>query len=116
MARASSRAVDRRLAAEMSCEGLQPQVPHLVPHQTPSQPGSVDRVIAQGRVAVKRGCCIEERHVEADVVPDDDRVTDEFEEGGKSSGDVGRLDHHRLGDAGQDRDQRRYGRPGSTSV
>ena len=99
-------------AAEMGSEGLQPHIPHLLSDQPPSQPGGVDGVVAQRRIAVQSRRRVEKRDVEANVVTHDYRVADELEEGGESSADIGCLDHHRLGDAGQDRDQRRDGKPG----
>ena len=47
---------------------------------------------------------VEERQIEPDVMADDHRIADEFQESRKRFLDSGRLDHHRLGDSGQDGD------------
>ncbi len=94
-------------------QGGKREVPHFASYQAAGQPHRVDhpagqRLGACQRVVESASGGVEKREVEADVVPDEDRVVAKLEEGRKDGLDPGRLTNHRFGDAGQDRDEGRY--------
>ena len=99
--------------AEAFGQRAEPAVGDLVADETPGQGGGVDRRVVEQRPPRSFECGLEEPDVEADVVPHDDRVADELEQRWQHRLDAGRAHHHRLGDAGEDRDG---GRDGATGV
>ena len=80
---------------------------YLVANETARERDGVDAPIGQARVPVRDEGRVEERAVEPDVVPDDDRVARELQERGEHFGDARCRQHHRLGDARQHGDERR---------
>ena len=93
--------------AEMLRERVQPEVRHFVADEPARDRDGVDPPVRHAVVAVRDERGVEERAVEADVVPDDHRVARELEECGEHLGDARRGQQHRLGDPGQHRDHRR---------
>jgi hypothetical protein len=61
-------------------ERAEPTVRHLVAHQPPRQCHRVDAAVDQPGSSVTDERSVEEGHVEAHVVADDDRIADELEE------------------------------------
>jgi hypothetical protein len=103
-------AVDRRgRCPQVPGQGAEAQVGDLVAHETAGEPQRVDAAVRQPRVAALDQGGVEEGDVEAHVVADEDRRADELEERRQHLGDRWRRQHHRLGDAGEHRDQRRDG-------
>ena len=93
-------------SAEQPCQRAELAVGRLVlADQLSGQVGCVDD--AEGRPAVtgERGGGLEERDVEGRVVGDQHAVAGELEKGRKHAVDPGRVGHHLVGDAGQDRDE-----------
>src|SRR5688572_16075315 len=68
---------------------------------------AVSRTSKRGRVVVLGGEVLEEAHVERRVVGDQDAAGRELEEGGQGRLDRRRVAHHRVGDAGEHRDEGR---------
>ena len=95
------------LGAEVRGERVQPQVRHVVAHEPAREPDRVDAAVREAADSRGDERGVEEPAVEADVVPDDHRVADELEERRQQLVDLRRGRHHRLGDAGEHRDQRR---------
>ena len=93
-------------ASKVCRQSLQLEVSNVGPNQSSRQGGGVDSLILELSVAESDGRRIEERHVESDVVADDDRIADEFEERGEDRLDSGGIEDHGLGDAGEDGDRR----------
>ncbi len=73
----------------------------------------VEALVSEQRAAVSVDGGLEERVVEAHVVADDDRTTDEFEERGQHCIDRRRPVHDGVGETGEDR---HVGRDGAAGV
>ena len=111
VARASSRARwvgwwSRRNRERQRAEAA---VGHLVAHQPAGQGDGVDAHRVEARVpgALERGA--QERHVEADVVADEDRAAEELEQRRQHGLDARRRRDEGVGEAGEHRDLRRDG-------
>ncbi|MFT3854920.1 MAG: hypothetical protein QM733_19605 [Ilumatobacteraceae bacterium] len=82
-------------------ERAEPAVRHLVAHQPAGDGQRVDDDVRQARVPVTLQGAVDEREVEADVVPDDHGVAEELQERGQHRLDAWCGDDHRIGDPGE---------------
>ena len=88
-------------------------VRHFVTHQSPGQTQRVHHPIGEVLVASAAQRSVEEPQIETHVVPHDDGVTHELQQGRQHCVNPGSRAHHGLGDAGEIRDG---GRDGHTGV
>ena len=96
---------------QVSGQRRQAQVRDLVAHQPPGQRRGVDPTVREPRVAPGGERGVEERHVETHVVAADHRRgarPEELEQRREHLVDPRGRQHHRLGDPGQHRDERRH--------
>ncbi len=89
------------IEAEAVGEGPEATVGDLVAEQSPGEGEGVDRPVGEAGPALLSERGVEERHVEADVVADDDGVAEELEQGGHDRLDARGPGDHGLGDPGE---------------
>ncbi len=65
--------------SEVARQRLEAKVRHVVTQQPPGERDRIDATVAQSRVPERDQRGVEERHVEANVVTDDDRVAHELQ-------------------------------------
>ena len=100
--------VRRRAGLEDAGERRQLAVGRVVARHDPArQPCGVDHLERRPRPALLEGEVPQEADVERRVVGDQHRAGGELEERREGRLDRGRVGHHRVGDAGQDGDERR---------
>ena len=99
----------RRLVvqAEPRRQRAEAAVGHLVAHQPPGQRDRIDAHGVEARVAGALEGVAQERHVEPDVVTDEDRAAEELEQRRQHGLDARRRRDQRVGEAGEHGDLRR---------
>lgn len=92
---------------EVGRQSIELEVANLIATKPAGQLQGVCPRVGEFGIAELLRSGVQERDVEANVVPDDDGASEKFEEGGKGFVDRWGLDNHRLGDPGHDRYERR---------
>ena len=93
--------------AEVASKRAEPEVAGLPTEEAARQCQRVDRAIGKSPIPVGDRGGVEIAEVVANVVADDDRIADEFEECGDRLGHPRSAHEHAVGDPRHDRDERR---------